>query len=246
MQLDPAKLENVKELAGGAKRARCPACAEAGHDKTGNHLLIKPDGRFGCCVFADDKPHRQRIFALASDRKERIMVIRQPLRSAPVERKTGLFDRINRTMTAPVPVLVASVATILDTPASMPSPPAPAPAPPSSDTAHTPATTPPPPPPKPKSRLKCLSFSQMELLRTARTPDSNLLQEEEKLELPAPPQKEVTPPVRGVRESSSSLPHLLADGTLVIPFNSPKEYHWWNGGQSVSQTRAEFESGFLR
>lgn len=36
-----------------------------------------------------------------------------------------------------------------------------------------------------------------------------------------------------------SAPHLLADGTLVIPFNSDPKYHWWKGGQSIAQTRAE-------
>ena len=221
MQLDPAKLENVKELAGGAKRARCPACAEAGQDKTGNHLLIKPDGRFGCCVYADDKPHRKRIFALASDRKERVMVVRQAPRSAPVAPKTGLFSRINLTMTPPVPVPGLSVATIIDTPAPVPPPPVPAPA----RTGRT--------------DVSPIPTGQMELLRTARTPEPNLLQEEKKLELPSPPQKEVVTPVRGVRNPAPSLPHFLPDGTLRIPFDSPEKYLYWKGGQSVSDTRAE-------
>jgi hypothetical protein len=34
-------------------------------------------------------------------------------------------------------------------------------------------------------------------------------------------------------------PHLTPGGTLVIPFDSDPKYHWWNGGQSVKQTRAE-------
>jgi hypothetical protein len=32
MSLDTNKLEKVVELAAGLKRARCPACAEAGQD----------------------------------------------------------------------------------------------------------------------------------------------------------------------------------------------------------------------
>jgi hypothetical protein len=35
------------------------------------------------------------------------------------------------------------------------------------------------------------------------------------------------------------LPFLTADGTLSIPFDSPERYHWWKGGQSVSQTLKE-------
>lgn len=31
-------------------------------------------------------------------------------------------------------------------------------------------------------------------------------------------------------------PYLHRCGDLVIPFNSPKRYHWWAGGQSVGET----------
>ncbi len=68
MSLDVSKLEKVVDLANGMKRARCPACAETGSDKTGVHLRVYPDGRFGCCVHPQDKEHRKRIFALAGER----------------------------------------------------------------------------------------------------------------------------------------------------------------------------------
>ena len=64
MSLDVAKLEKVRELSGGLVQARCPACAEGGHDRTGEHLRIYPDGRFGCCVHPKDSDHRKRIWAL--------------------------------------------------------------------------------------------------------------------------------------------------------------------------------------
>ena len=35
------------------------------------------------------------------------------------------------------------------------------------------------------------------------------------------------------------LPHIDHSGTLIIPFNSPPEYHWWNRGQSVCDTLKE-------
>jgi hypothetical protein len=63
--LDMAKLENVKEYSSGVIKAACPACREDGEDGSGNHLQIKPDGRFGCCKYQDDRKHRQRIWALA-------------------------------------------------------------------------------------------------------------------------------------------------------------------------------------
>jgi len=53
--------------------ARCPACAELGHDEKGEHLVIMPDGRFGCvvCPGAAGKEHRKQIHALAGDQKTR-------------------------------------------------------------------------------------------------------------------------------------------------------------------------------
>ena len=37
------------------------------------------------------------------------------------------------------------------------------------------------------------------------------------------------------------LPYFTADGTLVIPFDSPIRFHWWNGGQPLKQTIREFK-----
>jgi hypothetical protein len=66
MPLDRSRLECVA-IRGDVTFARCPACAEAGSDKTGNHLRITPDGRFGCAVHPGDRAHRARIWALAGD-----------------------------------------------------------------------------------------------------------------------------------------------------------------------------------
>jgi len=68
VMLDPAKLENVRHR--GAKiEARCPACAELGADKTGNHLFIAEAGKFGCIAAPgpDGSAHRKLIWKLAGD-----------------------------------------------------------------------------------------------------------------------------------------------------------------------------------
>jgi Family of unknown function (DUF5906) len=70
--LDLNKLEKVRQC--GRKRiARCPACAEAGGDRKGEHLFILEDGRFGCVQFRgpDGKQHRKRIFELARMRDKK-------------------------------------------------------------------------------------------------------------------------------------------------------------------------------
>ena len=67
MILNLNRLEKVRHLANGSVEARCPACAEGGHDRTGEHLWVQADGRFGCCAHPRDTAHRKRIFALAGD-----------------------------------------------------------------------------------------------------------------------------------------------------------------------------------
>ncbi len=62
--LDLARLENVKHLANGSIRAACPACRAAGSDKTGEHLLIQANGKFGCAVHPNDHEHRKKIYKM--------------------------------------------------------------------------------------------------------------------------------------------------------------------------------------
>jgi len=109
MSLDISKLENVRKR--GAKAiARCPACAEVGHDQKGEHLVINADGSFGCVVYpgdsADAKEHRKRIFALCGDRGIKPLAVRpaglgrlgrlRESHSAVTTIKTGLLGRLGR------------------------------------------------------------------------------------------------------------------------------------------------------
>ena len=68
MALNPELLQNVHKQ-GGKTVARCPACAEDGHDSTGNHLAIFEDGRFACVAYPGGAgaEHRKRIFMLVGD-----------------------------------------------------------------------------------------------------------------------------------------------------------------------------------
>jgi hypothetical protein len=109
MSLDISKLENVRPHS-GKTTARCPACAEAGHDQTRNHLIIGADGRFGCVVYPgaspDAREHRKRIFAVCGDREIKPLAVQSPglgrsgrvnqtyLASAPLT--TGLLGRLGR------------------------------------------------------------------------------------------------------------------------------------------------------
>ena len=35
------------------------------------------------------------------------------------------------------------------------------------------------------------------------------------------------------------LPYLKNNSDLIIPFDAPQKYHWWNGGQSIEMTLRE-------
>jgi hypothetical protein len=109
VSLDISKLQHVRS--NGAKTtALCPACAEAGHDQTQNHLIIRTDGRFGCVVYPGDSPdameHRKRIFALCGNREIKQLVVRcrdlgrlgrvDQSHSACEPLKTGLLGRVGR------------------------------------------------------------------------------------------------------------------------------------------------------
>ncbi len=85
MSLDVKKLEKVRELANGVTQARCPACAEGGGDKKGEHLRIYPDGRYGCCVHPKDAQHRKRIFALVGERQRRSFTVKVAATAKPAE-----------------------------------------------------------------------------------------------------------------------------------------------------------------
>jgi hypothetical protein len=112
MSLDISKLENVYTR-GGKTIARCPACAEAGHDQKGEHLVLNGDDSFGCVVHPGDsvdaKAHRKEIFALCGDREIKPLTVRpsglgrlgrlgrvNQSQSAGQPLKTGLLGRLGR------------------------------------------------------------------------------------------------------------------------------------------------------
>jgi len=74
MPLDPLKLTKIRRLS-SRMVARCPACSEIGQDQEGNHLVVWPNGAFGCVVYPADKAHRRRIWHLAGDRRIRPLVV---------------------------------------------------------------------------------------------------------------------------------------------------------------------------
>ena len=83
--LDHLRLENVHKST-GKTLARCPVCAEAGHDKSGEHLIMHSDGRFGCVAHpkTEGHAHRRRIFELAGG-----AVSKRTIQPANIDQKPG-------------------------------------------------------------------------------------------------------------------------------------------------------------
>ena len=65
MALDFTKLEKLVKKSDGKIIARCPACAAAGGDTNGEHLVMYRDGRYGCVVHPSDREHNKEIFKIA-------------------------------------------------------------------------------------------------------------------------------------------------------------------------------------
>lgn len=67
MGLDIKKLREVKQEPRGRIIAQCPACAEEGMDRKCEHLIIYPDGKFGCALYPghEGREHRKEIFRIA-------------------------------------------------------------------------------------------------------------------------------------------------------------------------------------
>jgi hypothetical protein len=71
MTLELARLKKVKYRPTKVV-AQCPACAETGGDTKGVHLVVYPDGKFGCTANPKDKAHRRRIAELVGGRDRRV------------------------------------------------------------------------------------------------------------------------------------------------------------------------------
>jgi hypothetical protein len=225
MSLNLHKLEKVRDLGNGMVHARCPACAEGGHDRTGEHLRIYPDGRFGCCVHPKDREHRKRIFALAGDRQRGTFSVRvevlahghnsepavQSVKASLMDFSAGTFGT-GKTKSEPSGK-VASQA--------------------SQDSGEL------------------FAYGQSNYIGTFGTPFSQSRAygkenssthdvcaytcKDWNLAVPSVPEQEGA----SSTPKKQKLPFFTSDGTLSIPFDSPERYHWWKGGQSVKETIAE-------
>ena len=66
--IDVSRLMNVSCKTNGEIVAQCPACAAAGGDSKGDHLIVFPDGKFGCVAHSKDKAHNRKILKLVGHR----------------------------------------------------------------------------------------------------------------------------------------------------------------------------------
>ena len=213
MSLDTAKLEKVRELAGGIVQARYPACAEGGHDRTGEHLRVYPDGRFGCCVHPKDGDHRKRIFALVGVRKPGTFTLRIKTPPALPSAKSVKAALSTHSLGTPQAELENGVRDVRVVPI---------------DNSRTPRTG--------ISELRTRARGDS----TTDHIDIGVDSHGELKDLESGVRDVRTAQVAVV--AGERLPFLTADGSLSIPFDSPERYHWWKpDGErlTVAEIRAE-------
>lgn len=263
MGLNLVKLENVRRLTNGGVEARCPACAEGGRDRKGEHLMIKPDGRFGCCAYPKDGEHRKRIFALAGDNSTRPIEVRPARVKVAQPVTSGILGRLGRVF--PSRPKVAEFPDASDGVNEVG---------PALEETRTP-------------RTGCNNSDQSveDNSRTLRTPQYSSTYGEkistiyvQRVSVGASVASELSPVrddiekgVRGVRdaqevqteleggvravraaedwrrrhptapidENGRPLPYVRSSGTLIIPFDSDERFHYWKGRQSLALTREE-------
>jgi len=222
MSLNLQKLEKVRELAGGIVQARCPACAEGGNDRTGNHLRIQPDGRFGCCVHPKDGDHRKRIFALAGVRERQAIHVAVAGPSVAKIIQPDVLGRLGRVFSTPNELTAPNITTVgtfgttqnlymceknihlcKDYPSGV------------LNVPELPLGLDcnPPVPSVPKAEVPTDSQIAVPSVPLAKSPEP-------------------------LSHAGEKLPYLTPGGTLVIPFDSPERYHWWKP-DGVRMTVAE-------
>ena len=212
MSLQLSRLEKVRELGNGIVQARCPACAEGGQDRSGEHLRIYSDGRFGCCVHPKDREHRKRIFALAGDKSPRTFKVRVAEKKSSaipaLSVKESLSDyvrtlRTGKSESDSEPEGFCEAESLAGL---------------TFRTLRTPVSNP-----------RAYARDEHEIhdahSYTCKDFESGVLSVLSSMDETNPPKER--------------LPHFTPGGTLVIPFDSPERYHWWRGGQSVEETISE-------
>ena len=214
MSLNLEKLEKVRETGNGRKQARCPACAEGGGDRKGEHLYIYGDGRFGCCVHPKDKEHRKHIFALAGERTApqpmRVRVASAAPATTPAMSISDSLKEFSRTLRTGESESDSTCQNLeLDF-----------------RTLRTGKSD-------PRAHRRDGVMHAHDVANMCKESETGVLS------VLSGGAAEQPPEAAGKAER---LPFLTADGTLSIPFSSPEHYHWWKPwGQrlSVVETIAE-------
>ena len=73
----------------------CPACREAGSDKSGNHLAVFPSGKFACAVHPSDRLHNRRVVELMPELGAND-IIAQPKSKRPISNTRASNSAIKR------------------------------------------------------------------------------------------------------------------------------------------------------
>jgi hypothetical protein len=197
MSLDRTKLQKVRELGSGGLQAQCPACAEAGQDRKGEHLRISPEGKFGCCVFPGDREHRRRIFALAGEQGPKAIKVRVASAKPAAAVQMDLLGRLGQVFASPTEAQATEPLT--------------------SGTLGTTTYS---------LRVREESEKDEDNIRKLIDNRTSVPNVPAEVRPPICQQSEAGVP-GVPNDTKPRLPYITPAGDLVIPFDSPERYHWW-------------------
>lgn len=224
MSLDLSKLENIKENRSHII-ARCPACAEQGRDRKGNHLSIDENGRFTCVLYSGEsgREHRKRIFKLVGGKGQMNTSIKVKVPQCKSnQNKTTLFNdsdncnlgrlgRVNLTHKESMVIekdILGRLGRLFITP-------------------HI------------DSQKKKNDICKEYEIAVPSVPTEPMANADKPTAAEAEALYERMCIMGENCEPEEVKPYVSDFGILVIPWNSARKYHYWNKGQSVCNTLKE-------
>lgn len=83
MGLKIEMLVGAKTKGDGSIEAQCPACAATGGDTDERHLIVFPDGAYGCVAYQGDTVHNKEIYSIVGEKTQRAPVVVKVRKAAP-------------------------------------------------------------------------------------------------------------------------------------------------------------------
>ena len=80
----------------GSIEAQCPACAAGGGDTEERHLVVFPDGAYGCVAYQGDTVHNKEIYSIVGEKTQKGPVVVKVQKAAPNPPKNNAAEVLKK------------------------------------------------------------------------------------------------------------------------------------------------------